>query len=31
MVVDLGKPWETVRDREASVLPPLGSQRVGDD
>ena len=30
--VNLGKPWETVRDRERpSVLQSMGSQRLGHD
>ena len=31
-VSNLGKPWETVRDRERpSVLQSMGSQRLGHD
>ena len=28
MAVNLGKLWEMVRDREAGMLQPMGSQRV---
>ena len=31
MDVSLSKLWETVKDREACVLQPTGSQRVGHD
>ena len=29
MDMNLGKPWEMVRDREPGVLQSMGSQRVG--
>ena len=29
MNMNLGKPWEVLRDREADVLQSTGSQRVG--